>query len=290
MTGHLSALPSRASLAQRLETAGLPVDSDHVGMLQNDDLLGAILDKLDALGVADNTLVVYLSDHGVEPGKGTCYEQGVRIPMIMRLPQRIRAGSISAEPVQTIDLLPTFSELAGTLRPSPAAVDGVSLVPLFSGRTLDREALFFESGTFRGVLADGWKYIALRFKPGAIARMSDAGATVALDAHGRPRHLFSDLAVRYFPHYFDPDQLYDLSVDRWEQHSLAAEAGAADRLRRMRRLLEHHLASFEHPYPLNGQPFTETAAYRALADRRVDRASNKRWWHNDFHWPIQGGD
>lgn len=285
MTEHLKAMPPRATVAPRLEKAGMPVDSDHVGMLQNDDLLGSVLAKLDELGMADNTLVLYLHDHGVEPGKGTVYEQGVRIPLIMRWPGRIPANSSSAEPVQTIDFLPTFATLAGVGTNSLEKVDGLSLLPVFAEKPLGREALFFESGTFRGMVANDWKYIALRFKSDALEKMADSETGLAVDAHGRDNHIFSDIAMRYYPDYYDPDQLYNLAEDRNEQSNLASDPENAARLKKMKQTMARYLATCDHPYPLEVPEFQQSKTYESLAEKRTEKAQTKRWWHNDFQWP-----
>lgn len=283
MTQHLDSLPARTSIASRLEVAGIPVDSDHVGMVQNDDIVGAILAKLDTLGITENTLVIYQSDHGVEPGKGTVYEQGVRVPMIMRFPKMIPAGSSSMEMVQTIDFLPTFAALAGQKELSP--VDGIDISPAMQGKELKREALFFEAGTFRGVVMDDWKYLALRFKSAGIEKMKKGEPQVALDAYGREKHTFSGIAQRYYPNYYDSDQLYNLYTDRSEQHNLIDEAAQTERLARMKIVLWEHLKTFEHPYPKTPAPYVLTDEFQQLREERMKQSQQWNWWHNNFHWP-----
>lgn len=105
--------------------------------------LGMILDKIDRLGIADNTYVIYMSDNGpsargpdassnrpLAGGKGMLWEGGIRVPFIIRGP-RIKPNVFSHTPAVGYDLLPTISELAGVSEPLPHGVEGGSLVPLF---------------------------------------------------------------------------------------------------------------------------------------------------------------
>lgn len=120
-----------------------------------DDALGAVLDKLEALGVAENTLVLFMGDNGglsvsgrlaqanapLRGGKGSCYEGGTREPMIVRWPGHVAAGSISHEPVIIEDFYPTLLEAAQVPLPevlaeTPAGVhaDG-ALVQVIDGES-----------------------------------------------------------------------------------------------------------------------------------------------------------
>ena len=145
-----------------------------------DESVGRILGTLDELGLADNTVVVFTSDNGglvlnqvtsnrpLRAGKGSPYEGGVRVPLLVRWPGRVRPGSVCDTPVISADFLPTFLEIVG-LKPGPDQVmDGESLVPLLrrSGR-LKREALFWHyphyhpgGATPYGAIREGdWKLI-----------------------------------------------------------------------------------------------------------------------------------
>jgi arylsulfatase A-like enzyme len=106
-----------------------------------DTAVGTLLDQIDQLGLADNTYVVLLSDNGgpgnrrssqnlpLAGGKGTLYEGGIRVPLIIRGPG-IQANSFCHESVTGCDLFPTFSEWAGV--PVAGNIEGVSLVPLLT--------------------------------------------------------------------------------------------------------------------------------------------------------------
>lgn len=105
-----------------------------------DDQLGRVLAKLDELGLTDRTLIVFTSDHGDMVGAHGCigksiqgfYDDLVRIPLLMRLPSQIQAGTVVDQPVSQIDLMPTILEYTGHAVPKP--IHGQSLRPLLEGR------------------------------------------------------------------------------------------------------------------------------------------------------------
>ncbi len=118
-----------------------------------DKQVGRLLDTLDALQLAENTLVIFLGDNGdyfgregLKPlygSKGDLYEGGVRVPFLMQWPAVIPAGTECAEPVCAIDFFPTFAEMAGIALNDPA-VDGVSLLPAMKQcGALERDALYW---------------------------------------------------------------------------------------------------------------------------------------------------
>lgn len=138
-----------------------------------DRALGKILDKLDQLGIAGNTLVVFVSDNGGvswinlkknntlpfdgyetwletaptsnEPLRGhkhTYYEGGVRVPMVVRWPGKVNPGSKSSSMVHVIDFYPTLLEIARSKPRAGQILDGVSLVKLFQGGKLAERPLF----------------------------------------------------------------------------------------------------------------------------------------------------
>lgn len=101
-------------------------------MMRLDSHVGDLLNALDASGKAGNTAVVYIGDHGADllRGKRTCYEGGVKIPMIIRWPGA-KGGQVREELVSTIDLFPTFCAMAG-IKP-PASLPGRSLKAIVEG-------------------------------------------------------------------------------------------------------------------------------------------------------------
>ena len=103
-----------------------------------DDNVGRTLDYLKRAGLLENTLVVYTSDQGFYMGehgwfdKRFMYEESLNTPLVMRLPDGLKAHGDITEMVQNIDYAPTFLDLAGA--PIPSDIQGVSLLPLLKGQ------------------------------------------------------------------------------------------------------------------------------------------------------------
>jgi arylsulfatase A-like enzyme len=114
---------------------------DYLGCIAAvDESVGRVLDVLDRTGLAENTLVVYTSDQGFFLGehgwfdKRFMYEEALRMPLLMRFPGRIRAGSVNTEMVKNLDFAPTFLDVCG--QGKPAAMQGRSFRPFLLGRSL----------------------------------------------------------------------------------------------------------------------------------------------------------
>lgn len=126
-----------------LPDGALPVRADYAAMVETlDHEVGRVLEALDRLGLADDTLLVFMADNGGHPNyttnaplrgsKWNLYEGGIRVPFMVRWHGRVAAGVTSDAVVHGCDLLPTFAEVAEAEPPS-ADLDGVSLVSLFEG-------------------------------------------------------------------------------------------------------------------------------------------------------------
>lgn len=109
----------------------------YASMSYVDAQIGKVLDELDRLNLADNTIVVLWGDHGFHLGdlgiwtKHTNYEQANRIPIIFASPSLVRSGSSTRQLAESVDIFPTLAELAGLPIPHvPQKLDGVSLVPV----------------------------------------------------------------------------------------------------------------------------------------------------------------
>lgn len=130
---------------------------------QVDNSVGRILDALEQLELASDTLVIFTSDNGglstitsnapLRAGKGAFYEGGIRVPFCARWPGVIEPGSVVYTASHGVDFMPTFAELAETALPTDQPVDGASLVPLLKGEgkgaAKDR-ALFFHFPLYLG--------------------------------------------------------------------------------------------------------------------------------------------
>lgn len=119
-----------------------------------DESVGRVIGVLEELGLRDNTLVIFTSDNGGYAGatsnaplranKGSHYEGGIRVPLIIRGPGLTDKGGVSHVPVITNDLYPTILDVAGLPLQPHQHVDGVSLTPLLKGGdSLNRKALFW---------------------------------------------------------------------------------------------------------------------------------------------------
>jgi arylsulfatase A-like enzyme len=149
---------------------------------QLDSAVSRVLAALDRTGLANRTIVVFMSDNGglstseghptsnlpFRAGKGWPYEGGVRVPWIVRAPGFTKEGSVCETAVISTDFYPTFLELAGLPLPPEQHRDGVSLVPLLKGGELQRAAPLFwhyphygnQGGAPCGAIRDGdWKLI-----------------------------------------------------------------------------------------------------------------------------------
>jgi len=142
---------------------------------QVDHSVGQVFAALKKAGVDKNTLVIYTSDNGpwlskkhhggsalpLRDGKFTTYEGGMREPCIMRWPGKIPAGKVCAEVCGTIDVLPTFAELARASLPSNRIIDGRNIWPLMAGKSgakSPHEAYFYYRGTnLEAVRSGKWK-------------------------------------------------------------------------------------------------------------------------------------
>jgi arylsulfatase A-like enzyme len=143
-------------------------DAAYAGMIESvDHSVGRVIDKLKELGLADNTIVIFMSDNGglstiprkwsptsnlpLRAGKGWYYEGGIREPMIVKWPGVVKAGSVCSEPVTSTDFYPTMLEMAGLKKRPGQHADGVSLVELLKGNgALDREAIYWHSPHYHG--------------------------------------------------------------------------------------------------------------------------------------------
>jgi arylsulfatase A-like enzyme len=158
------------------------------GMAEHDDMVGKVLDKLDELGIADNTIVIYSTDNGAETftwpdggitpfhgEKGTTYEGGMRVPLAVRWPGTIQPGSVINEIISHEDWMPTFMAAVGepdiveklkkghqangkTWKVHP---DGYNFLPYFKGKVEEgpRKSImyFSQGGELNAVRYQDWK-------------------------------------------------------------------------------------------------------------------------------------
>ena len=141
-----------------------------VGMLRSmDEAVGRVVAALEDAGVAEETLIVFLSDNGgpeaeltsdngpLRGGKGDVYEGGVRVPFVVRWPGRSRAGTVVDTPVIATDLFETFRVAAG-VEAEGVTRDGVSLQAVCTGVSPDR-SLFWRLGKKAALRRGDWKIV-----------------------------------------------------------------------------------------------------------------------------------
>jgi N-acetylglucosamine-6-sulfatase len=169
-------------------------------LLGVDDSLGRILAALEKAGALDNTIVIFTSDHGYFYGehglneeRRLAYEETIRIPMLVRYPARIKAGTVAPEMVLTIDLAPTLLELAG-LTPAPS-IEGRSLSPVFAGAP------------------DAWRqsFLVEYYSDTVFPRILEMGYSAVRTSKAKYIE-YRDLTGM--------NELYDLEADPYEEHNL----------------------------------------------------------------------
>ena len=163
------------------------LDPRYAAMIEATDMaLGRIFRTLKELQLEQETFVVFTSDNGAFDGvsdlaplrkaKGYLYEGGIRVPLIIRWPGRAEAGRVCRTPVISMDFYPTILEAAGLVPSKSVPDDGVSLVPLLSGQSIDRNAIYFHypnyafhrSNRLGGAIRVGDEKLIERFDDGSL--------------------------------------------------------------------------------------------------------------------------
>jgi len=156
-----------ASVYGRYNTRLVQDNPAYAGMVQSvDESIGRVMKKLEELGVADNTAVIFMSDNGglstvpregptanlpLRAGKGWLYEGGIREPMFIKWPGVVKPESVCDEPVTSTDFYPTMLEMAGLNLMPEQHIDGVSLIPLLKKKgRLRRKAIYWHYPHYHG--------------------------------------------------------------------------------------------------------------------------------------------
>src|SRR5208283_2642604 len=200
----------RFKLDSRLPVRVVQDNPVYAGLIEEmDTAVGRVLKRLEELGLANNTVVIFTSDNGgvvsgdsfsssqlpYRGGKGRQWEGGFRVPVYIRAPGVTKPGSTSETPVIGMDFYPTILQLAGLpLRPQQH-VDGVSLVPLLEGGQIPVRPLFWHYPHYGNQGGE----------PSSIIRKGD----------WKLIHYWED----------NRNELYHLIQDLGEEHDLAAAEG-----------------------------------------------------------------
>lgn len=156
----LTAKPDAIRKFQQVPAVGPQTNAIYAAMVESvDESVGRILRMLDELNLAERTVVFFTSDNGglsvregpnapatsnapLRAGKGYLYEGGIRVPLIVRWPGKIRSGVTEDTPVSSVDLFPTILAVAGV--PLSQSLDGENLLPMLqNSERLKRDALFW---------------------------------------------------------------------------------------------------------------------------------------------------
>ena len=182
----------------------------HAGMVAAlDDGVGAMLDKLNELGLENDTLVFFLSDNGGARGngsdngmlsgvKGTLQEGGIRVPFLMQWKGRAPAGKVYREPVISLDICVTALGAAGVGEGGGAPLDGVDLVPFVAGQAQGspHERLYWRMGAEYAIRQGKWKLLKTGDGP---PRLFDVAGDVGerADVSGREAEVVKQLGEAY---------------------------------------------------------------------------------------------
>ncbi len=268
-----------------------------------DEAVGMLMDSLRTSGKAQNTLIVYLGDHGAQfsRGKATNYEAGLRIPFMMAWPGKIPQGRQEEELVSAIDLLPTILSVADI--DIPDHLPGQSLIPLLDDGALQQPRSYIFAGgagsaafyyyPCRSVRDDRFKLIHNllheRENPKFSAyafRMYGTG-TLPSELEGAPDHVVQGYETWRNPPEFE---LYDLQNDPYEFRNLSADENYATQLATLQSALRNWQIDtgdpFYHPEILDRMTAEVDAVNKHYPNGEYRRDSNFVWKYPDYFQPI----
>lgn len=226
-----------------------------------DRAMGYLRDGIREAGIAENTLVWFISDNGtpvpdrdrspLRGAKGSYYEGGIRVPAIVEWPARIRSPRRTGMRAVTSDILPTLCELTG-VTPPERPLDGISLRPLFDGTMEDRPGpiCFWGYDVARELRENPEPYLPAAAQTGNIPTAKVPYIIFRNLKHPRPRTAdfggvaaITEARFKLYVPAKGPAELYDLEVDDGEANDLAASQ--PERVKAMRTALEDWQRSVE---------------------------------------------
>ena len=188
--------------------------ADYAGMIQSvDENIGKIINKIEQLGLSENTLFIFTSDNGgiraisnqspLRAGKGSYYEGGIKVPLIFSWRGKIKEASKSYERVSNIDFFPTIQNIVG-YKNKDLKLDGIDLNPIFDGRKIEKRALFYHFPIYLqayNVQEDNGTDPLFRTRPGS----------VIIEDNWKLHHYFEN----------DKKELYNIENDISESYDLS---------------------------------------------------------------------
>jgi len=249
-------------------------------ILDMDEAIGSALTALEATGLAEETLVIFTTDHGspFPRAKSTYYDAGIRIPLIMHHPEIASGGSVFGELISNIDFTPTVVELGGG--EAPTDIEGRSFASLLTGGKFEEReavygALYYDAfyDPIHCVRSRLHKYIrsfavtsdeATGADPEVLAQHHTGSWIRADDSDVQNSDTWRALASQSWP-VPPPEELYDLGADPLEEHNLLIEAPDDEEVRRiaseMRRRLDEMMRRTSSPL-LEGHVSPDPSATR----------------------------
>ncbi len=265
-------------------------------MMRLDDGIGHLMETLQRAGISDETLVIYLGDHGAQfpRGKLASYESSLRVPLIVRWPGRAGSGLVRDELVSTVDVLPTVLEAVGI--PVPDKLPGRSLLPLVSGQNAAwREYLFAEyHGHYpplyfpqRTVRDDRYKLIVnlLQDRSNPVAATYSQNENPRYGSYVTPSDVAgaSEETQRVYAAWSNapPVELYDLESDPYEWRDRADDPGLADVKARLRGELDKWRTRTADPL-LAPENFARLTAEHDALPQPYKKPKQPRWRYPEY--------
>ncbi|MHC4480446.1 MAG: sulfatase family protein [Planctomycetota bacterium] len=235
-----------------------------------DRMVGQILDALDEVGIADETLLIFTTDHGASfmHSKATLYDGGTKVACLIRWRGTISAGRRCAALTSHVDLLPTILELLDL--PAPAHVQGRSFAPALRGEPSEGRRYVFAEKNYtnyydpaRMVRSNRFKYIRKGLRT-CIFDFIIAEIELCPSGFRRNRAVFE-----FYSAARRQEEFYDLVADPGELNNLVDEPGSQEGLRELRAALEGHLERTDDPFRhLRNDILMPEHAYERVRARR----------------------
>ncbi|TWT67265.1 Arylsulfatase [Allorhodopirellula solitaria] len=239
-----------------------------------DEAVGMVLADLAKFEVRDNTLIIYISDHGADfpRAKGSVYEHGVRIPMIVNCPKRFPAGKVENKMVSTIDILPTMLIAAGI--PVPDSLPGFALQDIDSGKVPPRKYIHtFTTGSAPSLL---YMQFGIRDERYKLIYNPDRDPNLLAQSRYTNSKLSSDQYVESFLH--PPEyELFDLREDPDEWNNLAESESHGAIKQRLINAMQHFQQEIH-------DPFIDKANVTKFINEQKEYQT-KPYKRADFQWP-----
>ena len=214
-----------------------------------DRALGLVLDSLDETGLSEETLLIFTTDHGASfmHGKGTLYDGGVKVALLIRMPGTIAEGHRSDAMTSHVDVVPTVFDFMGLTL--PFQVEGVSFAPLARGGAGRSRPCVFAENNYTNYYDPGrmartrqFKYIRKGLRT-CIFDFIIPEIELCPSGFRQNRRVFEFYSARRCT-----EELYDVRTDPGEMENLVEDPGYRETLSEMRAALDKHLISTADPF------------------------------------------